>query len=297
MKNLRWTAALLLFVLTTFFNIERFDWGQQNLVDIQSFVYLMTATAVLSILLLPALQRRSLSLSAFLWLTIYCLGKFFIASRPLVGGIFTYLTITELFFLMLCIGLAHRLGQHLLEFEKSVRDIVLVHTGHPVPTVAAASSAIHTEITRSRHYRRPMSVMLVEPESTSFKKVLNQTVREVEQALRTHYAQAKIAQVMREQLRIIDHVLASEEDGCFVVLCPEADAADTHALAERVESALSSRLNVKVRCSAAAFPDEALTFGGLLQCAGEKLKTMEKDPSHFENMVDRRNETSVGAEA
>ncbi|MCA9874784.1 MAG: hypothetical protein KC441_14035 [Anaerolineales bacterium] len=296
MKRLRLITATLLFVVAVFFNIERFDWGQQNLVDIQTFVYLLTTAAVVSILVIPSRYWRHISLAVLPWVALYFVGKLFFSSRPLVGGIYTYLSVTELFFLILCAALSYALARQLQVFEKNVRDIVLVQTGHPVPSVEEASAEIHTEITRSRHYKRPLSVVLIEPDAASLESILNQTVHEVEQALRTHYAQAKIAQVMREQVRIFDHVLASGEDGRFVILCPEADMNDSQVLAQHIEDGLNGRLNVKVHCGIASFPDEGLTFGGLLQRAGEKLKSTRKEETSPEPLFDKHPDSPIGME-
>ena len=297
MKRLRLITAILVFVLAVFFNIERFDWGQQNVLDIQTFVYLLTTAAVICMLIVPSRYWQRMWVSILLWVGLYFVGKLVSGSRPLVGGIYTYVTVTELFFLVLCVALSYWLAQHLHAFEKNVRDIVLVQTGHPVQSVEEASKQIHTEITRSRHYKRPLSVMLVEPEAASLDSIVDQTVHEVEQALRTHYAQAKMAQVMREQLRIMDYVMASGDDGRFVILCPEAGVEDSQVLAERIEAGLAGRLNVKVRYSTASFPEEGLTFGGLLQRAGEKLKTAGKEEITLEQMFEKRRDTHVGVEA
>src|SRR5258708_29157933 len=97
MRSLRSTIIANLLFLTLFYNIERIDFGQDNLVDVSSIVYGLVIAAMLSVLLVPWLGRRPVILSVSGWTVIFGTVKLFLSrSRPALGGIYTYLTVTEL---------------------------------------------------------------------------------------------------------------------------------------------------------------------------------------------------------
>src|SRR3990172_12425882 len=115
MNNLRRSIIALISLLAIFYNIERFDFGQENVIDIQSFVYVIGLAAVLSIIFIPVLHRSSIYLPLVLWLGGYLFAKLLIFSdsRPLLGGLYTYLTVTEAGLLCILIWLAYHVACNL----------------------------------------------------------------------------------------------------------------------------------------------------------------------------------------
>ena len=125
---------------------------------------------------------------------------------------------------------------------------------------------------RIRQYHRPMSVIVVEPESNSLTKTFNEAVLEIQNKLAIHYTRNKLAKTIRQQLRLMDMVLEEDKNGRFVILCPEVDAAESVQLVKRIETAVQQSLALDVRCGAASLPDEAPTFDGLIEQAVEKIE-------------------------
>src|SRR5687767_13475440 len=97
MQHIRRSILLLVSMLAMFFNIERLDFGQDNIIDISTFVYVLTLIAVMATLLIPRLgQLRTLPLVA-LWTLGYVSMRLLAGvERPIIGGLYTYLTLTEL---------------------------------------------------------------------------------------------------------------------------------------------------------------------------------------------------------
>ena len=267
MKQLPRSIVLLLIALAIFFNIERLDFQEENFVDIQTFVYVLGTVAVTSIILIPYLRRLPISFSLAFWASAYLVCKqFFFYRDPLVGGIYTYLTITELTLLLIVIWLTHRMVRILLDFEEAVKNITFVKT-RKVQTLDEATAEIQKEMFRSRHYHRPLSLVVVEPELTSIKNSLNRVVQEVQQNMMTRYALTSMARVFSEELRRTDVIIEQRDQSRFIILCPETGSEELGKLIEQLQITASERIGVTLKYGTASFPDEALTFDALVNRA------------------------------
>lgn len=273
MRRFRYYLFLFLLALTLFLNIERIDLlGQQNVLDIQSFVYTFTILAIFSVIFVPAFWQATPITPIAVWLLLYFLTKttffyLFLDQNPLFGGPFTYVTITEVSFITILLFYTHRLVNNASELEVGVKSLLFKDE---IKRVDEAREVINSEVMRSRHYHRPMSVIVVEPEVGSLRAAFNQAVQDVQHALAARYTKNKLGKAMRQQLRLMDMVL-EEKNGRFVILCPEIDAAESERLIERIQTAVAHELEIHLHCGTASFPDEAPTFDGLITQATQKI--------------------------
>jgi hypothetical protein len=273
MIHQRRSILALVIGLTLFFNIERLDFGQQDLIDILSFVYVIGTLATLSLITVPPLSRASFPVPLVLWMGVYLLCRLLIFDdRPLLGGIHTYLSITEVALLSLLIWLAHDLGRSLHDFEEAVKNITLADISHRIRKLNEAEQDIQLELVRSRRHQRPMSVILVEMKPESVRAALHRTVQEVQRAMMTRYVVTSLARVISKQIRRTDMVLNQEEQGRFVILSPDTNMTSSTVVARRIQAAAVEGLGVSVTCGVAAFPEDALTFEELLLRAELNLR-------------------------
>src|SRR5690554_5693430 len=97
MTQLKQSIFYLVVGLVLFLNLERFDFGEVNLINIHSFVYVLGSGIVLATILIPALSRLRFSTHLALTLGGYLLLKVFVFNdRPMIGGSYTYLFVTEI---------------------------------------------------------------------------------------------------------------------------------------------------------------------------------------------------------
>lgn len=268
MTHLRRSVVALVINLAIFYNIERLDFGARDVVDIQSFVYILGLAGILSVLLVPWLARQRVTISLVIWVIVYFLFKLLVFNnRPLLGDVYTYLTITEIALLMISVWWAHDVGRHLLDFEEAVKNITFADISRRVRKLEDAQEDIQTELIRSRRHNHPLTVMVVEPEPDSIQVALNRTIEEVQRAMMTRYVTTSLARVISNQLRRTDMVLDQRDRGRFVILSPDTNAANAAALADRIQAAAAVQLGVLVSCGVASFPDEALTFEELVHQA------------------------------
>ncbi len=277
MRHLRRSVIALLIGLTVFFNIERMDFGQQNIIDIQTFVYVLGILAVIAVVMIPGLWNTPLPVSLALWLGLYVLCRLFLFnSRPLLGGIHTYLSITEAALLSILVWLAHDVGRSLSDFEEAVKNITLSDVNRRVRKMDEALEDIRMELVRSRRHQRPLTVMVVEAKPESIRAVLHRTVQEVQQAMMTRYVVTSLARVIGGQLRRTDMVLDQRDRGRFVILSPDTNVASSSVVVDRIQAAAAEQLGVTIACGIASFPEDALTFEELVHRAeGNLQESME----------------------
>lgn len=274
MKHLRQSLFALLVHLAVFYNIERLDFGQQSIINIPSFVYVLGLLALISIMSVPVLSHWHVSAGLTLWLGIYIVCRLLVFNeRPLLGGIHTYLTITELAALYLLIVLSHNVARDLRDFEEAVKNITFADVSRRVRNLEDASEEIQTELIRSRRHHYPLAVMIVEPDAKSIVAVLHRTIQEVQQAMMARYVITSMARVISKQLRRTDMVLDQHERGRFIIVSPDTSASSSDLLAQRIKSAAAEQLGVTVSCGVASFPDGALTFEELVHLAETNLNT------------------------
>ena len=276
----------LLMALSIFFNIERLDFGVDNLIDIHSFTYLLVIAAVTSILMVPKLSQWPAYYSYSLWLAVYFLLRFFVFDdNPLIGGIHTYIFVTELSLLSVSIWFAYQLGRQIYDFEEAVANITFTETNGRVQPLESALEDIKIELTRSRRYKSPLSVVVVEPEGNSIKVALHRTIKEVQQAMMTRYVLTSMARVISMALRRTDMVIKQHEKERFVILSPHTPGSDLQIVVQRIQQAVSKQLGVSVKCGVASFPEDALTFEELLHQAEQNLNNpIDKEPLLYDQL-------------
>jgi GGDEF domain-containing protein len=280
MKHLSRSAILLLITLALFFNIERLDFGEANVIDIASFVYVLGLAAVLSLILIPILRRSNVAVSTALWTGIYLSSKFllfqFFEERPLLGGLYTYLTITELVFILILVWLSHNFAAGLYEFEEAVKRITFSDSNRRIRQYHEADEDIQVEMFRSRHNHHPLSIIVVEPNAQSLQTTLHRLVQEFQQTMLSSYVINNMAQTLSKYLRRTDLILEQREKGRFIIVCPETNANDSELLVEYIQNVALEQLGTSVVYGMATFPKEAVTFEELVRQAESKLQ-------HFHN--------------
>lgn len=257
--------------IAIFFNIERLDLGKENAIDIDSLVYVLGLSAVISIISVRAFHRYNVAVSIGLWGGIFVLSKL-VLGRPLLGGVYTYLSITELSFLLVSGWLAHLLASALYEFKEAVERITFRENSNKrVQELAQAYDEIQIEMFRSRHHHHPMSIIVVEPMLDAIQTSLHRLVQEIQQAMVSSYVINNMAHTLSKYIRRTDLVLEQRDRGRFVILCPDTNSVDLDLMVEYVKSVAKEQLGTPVTCGAATFPDEAITFEELLRKAETQL--------------------------
>jgi hypothetical protein len=274
-KHLPRAIVALVVSLAILFNIERLDFGEVNVVNIDSFVYVLALFTVISVISIPMLRRSNVYVLSAVWIGVYLVAKVLLSTsagkRPLLGGVYTYLTVTEVGLLTITLLLAHRLAFAIEDFQGAVKEVSFRHTNKRIRQLEEADDEIEIEMFRSRQYHHPLGILIVQPESGFTQAALHRAVREVQQAMMNTYVSRSMAQTFSKYIRRTDLIMEQTDQERFVILCPDTNATDVALLAEYLQVVAQEELSTSVVCGTATFPDEAITFEELMRQAETRL--------------------------
>ena len=202
------------------------------------------------------------------WVVAYLILRLtFFSGRPILGGVYTYLTVTELAMLSLLVLSANRVANDLYEVEDSVATATLEDVSDRVKHMDQAEELITKEFARSRRYDTPISVMVlkVHPEDVQFN--MQRAAEEILQGMLKRYASNRLVRLLDRELRRSDLVLERMKEDEIVLVLPETTPEGTDVLADRIRSAIKKNMGINITAGYASFPDEALTFDDLLKQA------------------------------
>jgi GGDEF domain-containing protein len=150
--------------------------------------------------------------------------------------------------------------------------------------IDSETQRIKIELTRSRRYHRPLSVVMIQSESDD-EKLIREAFKNIQHDLMSRFTSARVGQIIDDRVRQTDLVLRDYQ-GRFIVLCPETDLPNASLLAKRISQAIKERTNLRVLWGVAAFPEEALTFEDLLQKARQRLIDSTSLPGEVISVVE-----------
>jgi predicted signal transduction protein with EAL and GGDEF domain len=267
MQKLRISIVNLLIFIIILFNIERLDIGsQKNVINFETGFYVMVVVAILMILSIRRLQTLpqhpliALTIGAFLIVKLVLTRD-----HPLLGGMYTYLSITELGLFIVAVLLAQNLALNIKDFEQAVENFAFANI-RKVKPVQEAYEEIQDEIYRSRRFQRSLSIVVLEQDLGKIQKNINKVVQDAQRMLMDQYTSLMIARELATQLRRTDLLLENGKKGGLVILSPDTDKANSELLIERLKSVAQSE-EFPINFGVAIFPDHALTFEQLVEHA------------------------------
>lgn len=274
---------LLLIVLAVLFNIERLDFGKENLIDISSFVYFIGCIYVISVISIPKLQRIGGFSNIVICLVFYFFCKLVIFTKhPLSGGIYTYISIIEVLLLSILVILAYGFTYKLREFEEAFKKKLLIDVrirSRSESSLETASEQVQTAMTLSRRHQYPLSVAVLEPVINQFRNAFNYSTKDG----RPTDITLKLTEIINSILRSTDLLLKRSEYGQFTIVCQVTDLEGLTKLLDRIRDVAADNLGILIVYGTACFPGEALTFSDLFNLAESKLQNSKTNNSEDNN--------------
>lgn len=271
MRRLQDSILSLLIHLTILFNIERLDIYQKNVIDLETAIYILTVIAVIMILSIKWLKMLRQPILIALWTGIYFIVKLMLLPhRPLVGGIYTYLSFTELGLFIVAVFLAQNLSLNIQDFEKAIENFAFANI-RKIKRIQEAQEEIKAELYRSRRFQRPLSIIVLQQDSKNVQRIINKVAQEAQRAMLEQYVYVMIARELTTKLRQTDLLFENDKKGRLVILSPDTDTNETETLISRL-GALTQSIDFSINFGAATFPDHALTFEQLLEHAELNLQ-------------------------
>jgi GGDEF domain-containing protein len=292
MRRLQASILYLLIHLAILFNIERLDLDGKDTIDLATAVYPLALLAIITILSIKVLRRLPLPVLIALWTAVYFVIKLvLISQRPLVGGIYTYLSFTELGLFLIAVFLAQKLGLDIEEYQEAARIFAFANVSK-IKRVEEAQEEIQTELYRSRRFQRPLSIIVLEQDESKIQANINKVVLDVQDSLMKKYISAMVARELSAQLRQTDILLEHDKKGRLIILSPDTDDDGIKAFIHRL-SLLARNDLFSINFGAATFPNHALTFEQLLEQAESNLQQQIDTPLSMDTPIDAPKEVEV----
>lgn len=231
---------------------------QPALVSIALFVLILE-------ILIPNLQRVSTFVSTAIWLSVYLVLRIFVITLPEISVI-------ELLVWGYLMVLSHLIAQSMGSVDDAIRIAAEGGKSRAAIDLLEAQSLIRAELTRSRHYNRPFSLIAVRSPSAPEDATLQKFAAEIKGELVQGHIKSRLARKLKDELRTMDIVLDDRENGNLLLLCPEVDAQNAEVLMEHLNNVLERDYGFKARMASASFPDASPTFDGLLELINDQIQ-------------------------
>jgi GGDEF domain-containing protein len=284
MTNLKRSFFGAAVYLAVIFVLGQADYADRPLINFANYFYLAVLVAVPLTLFFPRISRISVYVPLLFWAVVYIvllqlINRNYSANRG-------ELAVIALEFMMLEVGVwfAHQLASQISHAESIMDALALSAFPNRARDIDSESQRIKIELTRSRRYHRPLSVVMIESESDD-EKITREAFKNIQQDLMSRFTSARVGQIIDDRVRQTDLVLRDYK-GRFIVLCPETDFSNASLLAKRIAQAIKERTSLRVLWGVAAFPEEALTFEDLIQKARERLVDSTSVPSEVMSVVE-----------
>lgn len=284
MTNLKRSFFWAAIYLALIFVLGQADYASRPIIDFAAYFYLAVIVAVPVTLFIPSISRVSVYVPMLAWLGVY-LVLLQIKDR-LYSAHTGDLPIIVLEFVLLEVGvwLAHQLALQISHAESVMDALALSAFPNRARDIEAEHQRIKIELTRSRRYHRPLSLIIILSDSPGANRseegpMPKEMLKSMQHDLLSRFTSARVGQIIDDCIRQTDLVMRDPR-GRFIILCPETDRGNATLLAKRIAQAVKGRASLRALWGVAAFPEEALTFDDLLQTARERLA--DSMPIHSE---------------
>jgi hypothetical protein len=269
MTNLKRSFFWAIFYLAVIFVLGQADYTGRPIINFASYFYLAVILAVPITLFFPGVSRVSPILPLSVWAGVYIILLQTIDRELSANAGEFSVIILEFILIEIGVWFAHQLAMQISHAESLMDALALNAFPNNAQDIDSESKRIKIELTRSRRYHRPLSLVMIECESDD-RKAAREMLKSVQIDLTSRFTSARIGQIIDDRIRQTDLVL-KDRRGRFIVLCPETDLANAIMLGGRIAQAVEERTDLHVLWGTAAFPEEALTFDDLLIKARERL--------------------------
>jgi GGDEF domain-containing protein len=231
------------------------------------------AAAAVLFVAVPVLRRLDLRWTLLLLLPLFLAVRFAIGEG--VGQI-PLREALELGYVGAAIVLATGLGRRMLCFEEALEELAAGHDDERAESFDVGQEDIFREIRRARRYERPLALMTLSASGVDA-PAGGSLAPEVLREITRRYAAAQVGRLLVHETDAA--AVVTQRGDQFVVLLPETELEAARHAAQRLTAEAAARWGLDLHCGIATFPDQEVTFEGLLERAEAELRTLERAPS------------------
>jgi GGDEF domain-containing protein len=273
MKNLRNSVVSLFLFFSVVLSIAQVEYFEKNVLNFQAAFFVMLVVATLIGIWNPLHIKMSMYSYLGAWTLAYIFVWAFYWRFLSTPRTFEELVV-QFLLLEVAAALSYNVGVQIGKVSTVLSEVANGAYPNRTLDLKMAADAIQREMTRSRRYSRPLSILVFQFGSI---EIFDEQFQGVEKELAIHFFAAKIGRVINEYARQTDLIMR-DYSRRFVILCPETNEIAAQALVQRIYSAIENAISDSVTWSTASFPDEALSFEELYEKALSRLPNV-KSPS------------------
>jgi len=264
--------ALLFGYLVLVFGIAQIRYVEENVLNFEPVFFVLVGIAVLLGFYIPITSRFTIYSYLMTWTIFYGLVWAFYW-RSHVPPLNAQLLGIQFMLVIIGAGLSYDVGRHLEGINTLLEG--LSSTTYPNRTleIKKAEDRISAELTRSRRYHHPLSLLLVELDKKA-ETIDTKAIKSLQKDLLHRFAVARVGQIISDRARETDLILR-DRSGRFLLLCPETNSENSLLFGERIRRAVVESMGADVNWSFASFPEDALTFDELVEFAEHRLGIVE----------------------
>ncbi len=270
MGRLKRSLVLLIGYMLFLASISQFP-AVNGMLVLDGILFPFVAVAVVTTLVLPTFRTWSNLVVAFLWSAIYLAVWYVFGAHVVALAEALPLVAVEMILLTIAILLSRDVAVYVYELEHTIDKLIYASFSGRTLLLEDAMDDIKTELTRSRRYHRPLSLILIEPDANSLREEFQPTLKEIQQHMARRYTMAHLAEVLNKEARRTDMIIKQGHPERFILLCPETPSSNTNTLVNRIVDSAREHTGVSVGFGIASFPEEALTFEELINKAHSKM--------------------------
>jgi GGDEF domain-containing protein len=267
MNELKNSILFLFVFIFAIFGIGNMDFVERNLINFEPIFFVLVALAVLSALVIVPLTHFSIYQFLSIWAAVYVVIR--VIYWQMTTAHSGQLVILEFVLMEISAGLAFDIGRQLRQVSRLIDKFTAITYPNRTLDLRTAGDRISTELTRSRRYSRPLSVLVVQMDKLESQQALEKD-ESLQRDILTRFAAARIGEIVNDRARETDLILR-DSDNRFILICPETGHLSSAILAQRISKSVAENIGAKVRWGVSSFPDEALTFDDLVEKAVERL--------------------------
>lgn len=262
-RSIIWVALYLAFILV----LGQTDYTGRPIINFASYFYLAIMVAVPATLFFPSISKLHIPL--LFWGGVYLVILNTVDRTISTTSIDLPIIVLEFILLEVGVWFSQQLASELKYAESLMDALAMGAFPNRVQDIDAQNQRIKVELTRSRRYQRPLSLLMIEVEPDRTEPA-TAVARTIQHDMMNRFSFARAGQVIDDLIRQTDLFL-KDRRGRYIILCSETSLPNVELFASRISREVKDKTGLRMAWGYASFPDEALTFDDLMQKARERL--------------------------
>src|SRR5688572_8185717 len=192
--------------LALIFVLGQADYADQPIINFANYFYVAVLAAIPLTLFFPSISRVSVYVPLLFWAAVYVgllqfLGRNYSAIKGQLSVI-----VLELVLLEAGVWFAHLLAVQISHAETLMDALALTAFPNRARDIDSESQRIKIELTRSRRYHRPLSLVMIQSDPEE-EKITRESFKDIQHDLMTRFTSARVGQIIDDRIRQTDLVL------------------------------------------------------------------------------------------